>query len=71
MNCTVNTSDGVRLTTRSRRRYVVFAISDGKAEIIGRSDDPSTAGRTHAKAKRSRQRVATVDTLNARITHDT
>jgi hypothetical protein len=38
MTRTMTTSDGVKLTTASTRRYVLFTIREGKATVLRRSD---------------------------------
>lgn len=71
MQCNIKTDDDVQLKTSSKRRYVVFTISDDSiASIHSRTDDRAKAIKQHNRARRNALRVVVVDTLNSTIVDD-
>lgn len=77
---TLTTSDGVKLATRSGRRFGVFGIADdSRASVVKRTDSLQTASQAYIAARRHRCRVVIVDfrpnpavtTQPARVVKDT
>jgi len=61
MSKSLTTEDGVKLSTSSTRRFVVFTVHDGKPSIFKRTDNVDKAWSLFSDARRWHRHVVLVD----------